>query len=151
MNAIRANVLAGALFALANVQLAAAAMKEGSTSVERAGASALAELPEPDRTAIFSIREPAQWTNPWVQVNAGPDGYTLVCMADRRLDQHMSLAAFEAELLSLSPDKWLLGRIVVVQTSGPTSGGIYPDRRSNADALIQMLESHQIRINRWPL
>src|SRR5215475_7591027 len=105
-------------------------------------------VPGPDNDAIRQIKDAEQWHNPYVIVNY--DGYELILRPDPRTTERLNLAELEKTLLNLPRARWPLGRVVAVQENSIVVK-IHDERiATRLEELRKMLESHKIRVDRWP-
>ena len=105
----------------------------------------LAQLAAADALALREFNSLAKWTNPFLFVH--PDGIELVPNERTGPGRHLSVVEIESTLCRLPRSAWPLGRTVAVQENGLGSG---PAQEAHLAALLTMLESHAVLVNRWP-
>ena len=105
----------------------------------------LALIPDTDVLTLRKADAFASWANPKLIVH--PDGIELVPNGGVGQGPHLSIEAIEATLATLPREAWPLGRAVSVQENGLGSG---PSQTAHLTALLAMLESHRVFVNRVP-
>jgi hypothetical protein len=105
-------------------------------------------LPLPNDQEIRKIRTANQWHNPYVMVCR--DGYELILHDQPRSQVVLSLDELEKALLKVPLERWPLGRVVAVQEIGLRSPGDHTNIGLNLKAVIRMLGSHKVRVDRRP-
>ena len=89
------------------------------------------------------------WPNPIVIVNANTF-YLILGFNGERVEEELNLADLEKMLKELKLDRWLLGRVVVVEENGLRSPGDNEKISEKAKEVKQMLELHKVMIELWP-
>jgi hypothetical protein len=105
-------------------------------------------LPAPDDQEIRKIRSADEWHNPYVIVCR--DGYELILHDQARSQVLLSLDELEKALVKMPLERWPLGKVVAVQEIGLRSPGDDTKIGLNLKAVIRMLGSHKVRVDRWP-
>jgi hypothetical protein len=105
-------------------------------------------LPFPNDQEIRKIRSANEWHNPYVMVCR--DGYQLILHDGPRTQVILNLDELEQALLKLPLERWPLGRVVAVQETGLRSPGDHTKIELSLKAVIRMLGSHKVRVDRWP-
>ena len=105
----------------------------------------LARLPAANARSFGEFNTFALWANPFLVVH--PDGIELLPSDRKSPGPRVSVGEIESTLNSLPREAWPLGRTVAVQENALGSG---PAQKANLIALLSMLESHAVLVNRWP-
>ncbi len=131
---------------------------------ERAG---LAKIPLPTKGLYINIREPGQWSNPFLSADA--DHFTLrVTMADanpspagegtllrptaaRRQELQVRPADLAEALIALPPGAWPYGRVVAITESPLADRKKQAAVRRNVEIAIQKLNDLEVVVDEWPV
>lgn len=105
-------------------------------------------LPSPNDQETRKIRSANEWHNPYVMVCR--DGYELILHDQPRTQAILNLDELEKALLKMPLERWPLGRVVAVQETGLRSPGDHTKIELSLKAVIRMLGSHKVRVDRWP-
>jgi hypothetical protein len=105
-------------------------------------------VPAPNDEEIRKIRTADEWHNPYVMVYR--DAYELILHDQARTEARLSLAELEATILKMPRERWPLGRVVAVQEIALRSAGDDAKIAVAMKALKRMLQSHKVRVDRWP-
>ena len=126
----------------------------------------LDRIPLPTKSMYIDVREPANWANPFLSVDA--DSIDLrVIMADanpslvgqgsmmrpeaaRRQEIQVRPADLADALTALPPGAWHYGRVVAVAESPLASKKDRPKLRRNVEEVIRQLNDLGVVVDEWP-
>jgi hypothetical protein len=111
-------------------------------------ARGLAALPAATDEAIAAADSPEKWLNPFLVIH--PEGIEVRRQGDAQNIDRGTVERTEKILLALPREAWPMGRVVAVTEQSLLSGNDEAQIAKHSLALSQMLESHGIRIERWP-
>ncbi len=128
--------------------------------------AALSHIPLPTKSLYVNVREPGEWANPFISVDA--DYLTLhVTMADantspvgegsmlrpaaaRRQELQIHLVDLPTALIALPDRAWQYGRVVAISESPLADRKRRPLVRRNVEAALQKLSDLGIVVDEWP-
>lgn len=126
----------------------------------------LAQIPLPTKSMYADVRDPGQWTNPFIRV--GPQYLDLrIIFADvntstvgqgtflrpqsaRRQEMQVRLADLDRAIAAIPPGAWRYGRVIAVQESPYAQGKDRATVRRNIEAVMRHLNDLGIVVEEWP-
>ena len=145
-----------------NAELQAQAAASESAS-ERA---ALQHIPLPTKSLYLNVREPNEWKNPFLTVDADRIDLHVVMVdantspigagtmlrpeAARKQEIQIRLADLSKALIALPDGAWRYGRVVAIAESPEAAKKDRPAIRRNVEAAIQKLNDMGIVVEEWP-
>lgn len=128
--------------------------------------AALARIPLPTKSLYINVREPGEWKNPFISVDAETlnlrvtladanpspvgQGSMLRPEAARRQELQLNPNALTEALIALPDGAWRYGRVVAVAESPLADRKKRPAIRRNVEAAIQKLNDLGIVVEEWP-
>lgn len=126
----------------------------------------LGRIPLPTKSMYIDVREPANWTNPFLSVDADTIDLRVI-MADanpslvgqgsmmrpeaaRRQEIQVRPADLAEALIALPPGAWHYGRVVAVAESPLASKKDRPKLRRNVEDVIRQLNDLGVVVDEWP-
>jgi hypothetical protein len=128
--------------------------------------SQLNRIPLPTKSMYIDVREPANWANPFLSVDADTIDLRVI-MADanpslvgqgsmmrpeaaRRQEIQVRPADLAEALIALPPGAWHYGRVVAVAESPLASKKDRPKLRRNVEEVIRQLNDLGVVVDEWP-
>lgn len=126
----------------------------------------LDRIPLPTKSMYIDVREPANWANPFLSVDADTIDLRVI-MADanpslvgqgsmmrpeaaRRQEIQVRPADLAEALIALPPGAWHYGRVVAVAESPLASKKDRPKLRRNVEEVIRQLNDLGVVVDEWP-
>jgi hypothetical protein len=126
----------------------------------------LAQIPLPTKSMYVDVREPAQWTNPFLSVGAeyvtlriivadanpstATEGTLLRPQAARRQELQLRIGDIDKAVTAIPASAWHYGRVVAVEESPDAGPKDRPKVRRNVEAVIRELNDLGIVVQEWP-
>jgi hypothetical protein len=174
--AATAGLVAVSLFACHKEEQAVTSVAQNAANAERKAQAAateidqeraeLAAIPLPTKSLYIGVRDPAEWANPFLSVNAATinlrvmmadanpspigQGSLLRPAAARRQELEIRPGDLAAALIALPAGAWRYGRVVAIAESPLATRKERPRVRVNVEAAIQKLNDLGIVVEEWP-
>jgi hypothetical protein len=126
----------------------------------------LARIPLPTKSQYINVREPGEWANPFISVDAAyldlrvtmadanpspiGQGSMLRPEAARRQELQIQPSDLAEALIALPAGAWRYGRVVAISESPLADRKKRPAVRRNVEAAIQKLNDLGIVVEEWP-
>jgi hypothetical protein len=126
----------------------------------------LNRIPLPTKSMYIDVREPSNWANPFLSVDADTidlrvimadanpsalgQGTLLRPEAARRQEIQVRPADLAEALIALPPGAWHYGRVVAVAESPLASRKDRPKLRRNVEDVIRQLNDLGVVVDEWP-
>jgi len=128
--------------------------------------AALEEIPLPTKSLYIDIHDPAEWSNPFLSVDADlltlrimmPDanpmpaseGSLLRPAAARRQELSLRLTDLDQAVAAIPAGAWHYGRVIAVAESSTAAPKDRPRVRRNLESVIRQLNDLGVVVEEWP-
>lgn len=128
--------------------------------------AALAHIPVPTKSLYVDVREPGQWANPFLSVQADTidlrisftdanpspvgQGTMLRPSAARRQELQIRPADLATAIVALPDGAWRYGRVVAIAEAPNADPKSRTQIRRNVEAAIQQLNDLGVVVEEWP-
>lgn len=131
------------------VALAACSKPQPAPVAETPKPTGLESIPAPDRSKYPPLRDMRGWKNPYLVVRE--DGVGLVDLANHEVHM-LKMEQIPAELVSLPPDAWPYGRVVLITQATPNnpSDPTKAELRKNRALLLGTLKELDVQFQEAP-